>query len=192
MTAGNRAYLFSTLGNVIYAQGKPEEATYPYMRVVTLFPDSSYVPGALQNAGQCLLDMAERAKDNQAASDEYLVQGMKLLAECAGRHEGVGGRRGGGFGLHEEQERLRGGAEATRRERRVGGSFPPARAPSPVVPPLPGAARPAALADRAARRAPRSAAAWGGRGADPRPTTSPGSIPSWCSTRSTRNASPFS
>ena len=72
----------------MYAQGKPEDARFEYMRVVTLYPDvPAQVAHALQNAGQCFLDMSGREKDDQAKSDELLVTGMKLLAECAGRHK---------------------------------------------------------------------------------------------------------
>lgn len=85
----NMALAYSQLGDVIYAQGKPEAARYPYMRVVTLYPnESNYVANALLNAGQCFLDMSMRVKDDQAKQDQYLVHGMKLLAECAGRHRG--------------------------------------------------------------------------------------------------------
>ncbi len=89
VTPENRAALFTSLGHVIYAQGKPEEAVYPYMRVVCLYPGATaHVAGALQNAGQCFIDMAGRVKNDQAASDSHLINGMKLLAECATRHKG--------------------------------------------------------------------------------------------------------
>lgn len=52
-----RARLFSTLGDVVYAQGKPAEAREPYMRVVTMFPDSDDAPHALYNAAQCFTDI---------------------------------------------------------------------------------------------------------------------------------------
>jgi tetratricopeptide (TPR) repeat protein len=85
-----RAYLFATLGDVQYKQGKLEEARFPYMRVVLMYPDQpAYVAHSLLNAGQCFLDMSGRLIDTDAAkSDEYLVHAMKLLAQCAGRHRG--------------------------------------------------------------------------------------------------------
>lgn len=84
-----KAVVYSSLGDAVYRQGKPEEARYSYMRVVCLYPDEAiYVANALLNAGQCFLDMSGREKDDQTASDELLVRGMKLLFECAGRHKG--------------------------------------------------------------------------------------------------------
>ncbi len=86
-----RANLFATLGDVMYKQGKLEEARFPYMRVALMYPDQpAYVAHALLNAGQCFLDMSGRAQnDNEPKkSDEYLVKAMKLLAQCAGRYKG--------------------------------------------------------------------------------------------------------
>ena len=42
---------------------------------------------ALQNAGQCFMDLYGRALNagEKEKSDEYLVKGMMLLYECAGR-----------------------------------------------------------------------------------------------------------
>lgn len=90
VASDNRAAILANLGHAIYAQGKPEEAIFPYMRVVCLYPgESAQVAGALQNAGQCFLDMAGRVKNDQPASDGHLVNGMKLLAECATRYKGT-------------------------------------------------------------------------------------------------------
>jgi TolA-binding protein len=85
-----RAYLFTTLGDVQYKQGKLEDARFPYMRVVLMYPnEAGYVAHALLNAGQCFLDMSGRLIDkDKALSDKYLVNAMKLLAQCAGRHRG--------------------------------------------------------------------------------------------------------
>lgn len=88
-----RAYLFSTLGDVLYAQGKLEEARFPYARVFCLYADEpGYVANALQNCGQCFLDLSGRAKD-QAAKDDLLIKGMKLLGDCAGRYRGYAAAR---------------------------------------------------------------------------------------------------
>jgi tetratricopeptide (TPR) repeat protein len=85
-----RAYLFTTLGDVQYKQGKLEEARFPYMRVALMYPNEpGYVAHSLLNAGQCFLDMSGRALDvDKAKSDQYLVNAMKLLAQCAGRYRG--------------------------------------------------------------------------------------------------------
>ena len=91
-----RAYLFTTLGDVQYKQGKLEEARFPYMRVALMFPNEpGYVAHSLLNAGQCFLDMSGRTlATDQALSDEYLVKAMRLLAQCAGRHKGSQPARG--------------------------------------------------------------------------------------------------
>ncbi|MBW2415270.1 MAG: tetratricopeptide repeat protein [Deltaproteobacteria bacterium] len=86
-----RAYLFTTLGDVQYKQGKLEDARFPYMRVVLMYPnEAGYVAHALLNAGQCFLDMSGRMDKTpeQATSDKYLINAMKLLAQCAGRYRG--------------------------------------------------------------------------------------------------------
>ena len=82
------AELYAAMGDVIYKQGNPEKARFPYMRVVTMYPDEpEYVAHSLQNAGQCFLDLHGHAKNkgDMNASDQLLVKGMKLLYECAGR-----------------------------------------------------------------------------------------------------------
>ena len=94
VSATNMAEVYSALGDAIYRQGRPEEARFSYMRVVCLFPgEAGYVANALLDAGQCFLDMSGRQRDDQKASDELLMQGMKLLAECAGRHRGSAAAR---------------------------------------------------------------------------------------------------
>jgi tetratricopeptide (TPR) repeat protein len=85
----NAALAHLILGHVLYAGGKGLEARFPYMRVVCLYPDErSYVASALQNAGQIFLDLSEGAPD-AAASDEFLMKGMKLLAECGLNYRGT-------------------------------------------------------------------------------------------------------
>jgi len=106
VSKANRAFLFSTLGNVVYAQGNPEDARYPYLRVVCLFPDTGYVAAALQNAGNCFIDMSLRLLDKEPAkSDEYLVKGMKLLYDCAARHKGTPAGRGAAKVYREHKKR---------------------------------------------------------------------------------------
>jgi len=86
-----QAFLYTNLGHVIYAQGKPEDARYPYLRVVLMFPnESSMVADALQNAGQCFLDMAGRQAEDKEKSNELFMRGMSLLGECIARHRGTG------------------------------------------------------------------------------------------------------
>ncbi len=80
-----RAFLLVTQGNILYAQGKVEEARFPYLRAALMYPDSGYDGLAYFNAGQCFLDMSGRLEGkDQAKSDKYLVDGMKLLATAAG------------------------------------------------------------------------------------------------------------
>jgi len=84
-----RADLFATLGDVIYAQGNPDEARYAYMRVPTLYrSESGFAAHALRNAGQCFLDLCDRTEGNDKLKDELLVKGMQLLGECARRYRG--------------------------------------------------------------------------------------------------------
>jgi hypothetical protein len=86
------AYVCARLGDALYAQGNPREARFPYMRIVTLYPESIQVPHGLRNAGQCFIDLHQQElnKTNQAKADEYLIKGMKLLGECAGRYKTSG------------------------------------------------------------------------------------------------------
>jgi hypothetical protein len=82
---GTRAFLLVTQGNILYAQGKVDEARFPYLRAALMYPDSGYDGLAYNNAGQCLLDMSMRLEGkDQAKSDDFLVDGMKLLATAAG------------------------------------------------------------------------------------------------------------
>ena len=85
-----RAYLYTTLGDVRYKQGKLEEARFPYMRVALMYPNEpGFVAHSLLNAGQCFLDMSGRALDvDKVKSDQYLVNAMRLLAQCARRYRG--------------------------------------------------------------------------------------------------------
>jgi tetratricopeptide (TPR) repeat protein len=84
---GTRAFLLVTQGNILYAQGKAEEARFPYLRATLMYPDSGYDGLAYFNAGQCFLDMSMRLEGkDQAKSDEFLVDGMRLLATAAGQY----------------------------------------------------------------------------------------------------------
>lgn len=86
------AELFATLGDVIYAQGRPAEARFAYMRVVMLYPqEDTYVAHSLQNAGQCFLDLSAQKKNegDEAEADDLLIKGMKLLYQCAASHRGT-------------------------------------------------------------------------------------------------------
>jgi tetratricopeptide (TPR) repeat protein len=86
--SGTRAFLLVTQGNVLYAQGKPEEARFPYLRATLMYPDSGYDGLAYLNAGQCLLDMSMRLQGKeQDTSDKLLVNGMRLLATAAGTYK---------------------------------------------------------------------------------------------------------
>ncbi len=90
-TDNTLAELYATLGDCLYAQGKLEEARFPYMRVVCLYPRSAVAASALLNAGQVLIDMSGRLNGtpaDQERSDELLVGGMRLLSECGSRHRG--------------------------------------------------------------------------------------------------------
>ncbi len=84
---GTRAFLLVTQGNLLYAQGKVDEARFPYLRAALMYPDSGYDGLAYFNAGQCFLDMSMRLEGkDQAKSDDFLVDGMKLLATAAGTY----------------------------------------------------------------------------------------------------------
>ncbi len=83
------AFLFETLGDVLYAQGKLEDARFPYMRVVCLYPEqTSQVSNCLQNAGQIYVDMSAWPKNQEieGRSDELFVKGVRLLFECASKY----------------------------------------------------------------------------------------------------------
>jgi tetratricopeptide (TPR) repeat protein len=85
---GTRAFLLVTQGNVLYAQGRVEEARFPYLRAALMYPDSGFDGLAYLNAGQCFLDMSARlAGKEQEKSDKLLVNGMRLLATAAGTYK---------------------------------------------------------------------------------------------------------
>jgi tetratricopeptide (TPR) repeat protein len=84
---GTRAFVLVTQGNVLYAQGKPEEARYPYLRAALMYPDSGFDALAYLNAGQCFLDMSGREAKDPVKSDQLLVKGMRLLATAAGTYK---------------------------------------------------------------------------------------------------------
>lgn len=85
---GTRAFMLVTQGNVLYAQGKVEEARFPYLRAALMYPDSGYDGLAYLNAGQCFLDMSLRLDGKeQEKSDKFLVDGMRLLATAAGTYK---------------------------------------------------------------------------------------------------------
>ena len=76
--------------------------------------ERSYVASALQNAGQIFLDLSAGAED-QAASDEFLMKGMKLLAECGLNYKGTeaAGKAASAYRQHRARyEELRSKAEA--------------------------------------------------------------------------------
>jgi tetratricopeptide (TPR) repeat protein len=87
MSVKTRGFLYVTQGNLLYAQGKPEEARFPYMRAALMCADSGYEGPAYLNAGQCLLDMSGRETKDQARSDMLFLNGMKLLATAAGTYK---------------------------------------------------------------------------------------------------------
>lgn len=80
-----RSFLLVTQGNLLYAQGKTEEARFPYLRAALMYPDSGYEGLAYLNAGTCFLDLSMHLEGkDQAKSDKFLLDGMKLLAIAAG------------------------------------------------------------------------------------------------------------
>lgn len=84
-----RAFLNLTLGDCLYAQRKLDEARYPYLRVVELYSDErGYVGTALLNAGNCFIDLAGKAlnEQSQAEHDDLLVKGMKLIIDAGQRY----------------------------------------------------------------------------------------------------------
>jgi tetratricopeptide (TPR) repeat protein len=89
------AFLNVTLGDCLYSQRKIDEARYPYLRVAELYTDErGYVGGALLNAGNCFIDMAGQAmNDNdQAAHDDLFIKGMKLIIEAGSRYGASGAK----------------------------------------------------------------------------------------------------
>lgn len=89
------AFLNLTLGDSLYAQDKLDEARYPYLRVPALYPEESgYCGAALLNAGQCFIDMSDRAATggDQKRADTLLVDAMKLLSESGLTYKNRGAR----------------------------------------------------------------------------------------------------
>ena len=96
ISSTNAAFLNATLGDSIYAQGRIEDARFPYMRVVELYPDErGYVAHGLLNAGNCFIDMATRAKDagNDDDYKEFLKKGMGLINICGTKYKGTDAAR---------------------------------------------------------------------------------------------------
>jgi tetratricopeptide (TPR) repeat protein len=90
------AFLYSTLGDAMYAQKRLAEARFPYLRVVELYPEESgYVANSLLNAGNCFIDMAGAAQNDGKPKlhDEYLIKGMLLISECGTKYKGTGAAR---------------------------------------------------------------------------------------------------
>lgn len=87
----NAALAYLLLGHVLYAEKRLDDARFPYLRVVCLYPtERIYVASALQNAGQIFLDMSENPQVvGSKESDELLMKGMKLLAECGLNYKGT-------------------------------------------------------------------------------------------------------
>ena len=91
----NRAAVYAALGDVLFKQGKSDEARFPYMRVVCMYPsESGQVASCLLNAGQCFINLATAQKETDKAKyKQYLDEGMKLLRECAGKYKNPGARK---------------------------------------------------------------------------------------------------
>lgn len=90
------AFLNSTLGDSLYAQGRLEDARFPYLRVVELYPqERGFVANGLLNAGNCFIDMAIRAQNdgNEELYCELLKKGMSLISECGVKYRGTGSAR---------------------------------------------------------------------------------------------------
>ncbi len=89
-TAATLANAYTVLGDSLYAQGKLDEARYPYLRVVCLYPrHRAFVAVALENAGQIFLDLALREEAGSARRKDLLPKGMQLLSQCASKHRGT-------------------------------------------------------------------------------------------------------
>ena len=91
----NRAAVYAALGDILFKQGKSDEARFPYMRVVCMYPsESGQVANCLLNAGQCFINLATAQKETDKAKyKQYLDEGMKLLRECAGKYKNPGARK---------------------------------------------------------------------------------------------------
>jgi len=99
LTDSTKAFLYSTLGDALYAQRKLREARFPYMRVVELYPEESgYVANSLLNAGNCFIDLAGEAQNNgnEATYCDYMIKGMLLISECGLKHKGTTAARQAG------------------------------------------------------------------------------------------------
>jgi tetratricopeptide (TPR) repeat protein len=96
VSSAQAAFLNSTLGDALYAQGRLEDARFPYLRVVELYPqERGFVANCLLNAGNCFIDMAIRAQ-NAGEEEKYcelLVKGMSLISECGMKYRGSGSAR---------------------------------------------------------------------------------------------------
>jgi len=85
------ATAYAALGDVIYAMGDPDEARFPYMRVVLMYSDQGpLVAHSLNNAGRCFVDLAGRAEKNDpAAAKQFLKEGGDLLRLCMAQYRGT-------------------------------------------------------------------------------------------------------
>ena len=91
-----KAYLNATLGDSLYAQGKAEEARFPYMRVAELYTEErGYVGHSLFNAGNCFIDLADKARTDgdEDAYCELLYKGVKLIIDAGSRYGHRGARK---------------------------------------------------------------------------------------------------
>lgn len=94
--ATTMAFLNVTLGDALYSQKRIEEARFPYLRVPALYPqESGYCGAALLNAGNCFIDMSEKAvaDGDQPKADKLLISGMKLLSEAGLKYKNGGARK---------------------------------------------------------------------------------------------------
>lgn len=85
------AAAYAALGDVVYAMGDPDEARFPYMRVVLMYPDQGpLVAHALNNAGRCFVDLSGRAEKNDPeAAKQLLKEGGDLLRLCMAQYRGT-------------------------------------------------------------------------------------------------------
>ena len=91
----NRAAVYAALGDILFKQGKPDEARFPYMRVVCMYPgQSGHVANCLLNAGQCFINLSRTVKETDKGKyAQYLTEGMKLLRECARKYKNPQARK---------------------------------------------------------------------------------------------------
>jgi len=89
---GTRAFLYLTLGNVVYAQRRPEDARFAYLRCALMYPGTGLEGDAFYNAGLCFIDLSGRKEFpagtplTQEAGEDLFIKGMKLLGTAAGRY----------------------------------------------------------------------------------------------------------